>query len=248
LMALECFSAKKKSYSLAEIARVCKAPKSSIFRILKTLSELNYLKFDVARKEYSLGPRVLSLGFSALQSMEIREIARPYLKQLAQECQRTVNLAMLDRLEMVYIERIRYPDIRDVNINVGSRLAVYLSAAGRAVMAYMDPQQLQEMLIQLGEDPEAAKNIGPKGAHLMERLAEARRTGFAINNAEMFKSYRAIGVPIFSPEGVTCAINLVVSNEVSLARMKKEYAPKLIAAGREISKALGHQGDETRRG
>jgi DNA-binding IclR family transcriptional regulator len=178
--------------------------------------------------------------------MEIREIARPYLKQLAQECNRTVNLAMLDRLEMVYIERIRYPDIRDLNINVGSRLAVYLSAAGRAVMAHMEPQELQQILAQLKNDPRAAQAIGPNGAHLLQLLKEVRRNGFAINNAEMFKNYRAIGVPIFSPEGVIYAINLVVSNDVSIARLKKIYAPKLIETGKEISEALGHPSTESR--
>jgi IclR family pca regulon transcriptional regulator len=246
LMILECFSTQKNSYSLAEIAKVTHLSKTTVFRLLKTLCALNYLKFEPTHKEYSLAPRVLSLGFSVLQSMEIREIARPYLKQLAQECNRTVNLAMLDRLEMVYIERIRYPDIRDLNINVGSRLAVYLSAAGRAVMAHMEPQELQQILAQLKNDPRAAQAIGPNGAHLLQLLKEVRRNGFAINNAEMFKNYRAIGVPIFSPEGVIYAINLVVSNDVSIARLKKIYAPKLIETGKEISEALGHPSTESR--
>src|SRR3990172_7552010 len=85
LLVLERFSPEKPQLSLAELASVLDVPKSSLFRIAKTLSEMGFLRYDDASKRYSLGTRVLSLGFSVLQGMELRDLARPHLESLARE-------------------------------------------------------------------------------------------------------------------------------------------------------------------
>lgn len=116
---------------------------------MKTLSEMNYLRYDEPSKRYYLGMRVVSLGVSVLQSMELREIARPYLEMLSRECNRTVNLAVLEKEEMVYIERIRVPSLRDFSLfvsSVGNRMPVWNTSVGRAVLAYLKPEKLREII------------------------------------------------------------------------------------------------------
>ncbi len=97
LTILECFTRRKQYLSLAEITKMIGVPKATVFRLLHTMRELNYLKYDFPNKKYYLGPKVLSLGFSVLQSLEVCEIARPYLEKLARECDKTVNVSMLDK-------------------------------------------------------------------------------------------------------------------------------------------------------
>ncbi|MGZ3648864.1 MAG: IclR family transcriptional regulator, partial [Syntrophales bacterium] len=97
LLVLECFSPQKDSFTLSDLAKLLVIPKSSLHRVMKTLSRMNYLRYEEQSKRYYLGMRVLSLGFSVLQSMELREIARPYLEKLSRECNKTLNLAVLDR-------------------------------------------------------------------------------------------------------------------------------------------------------
>jgi IclR family pca regulon transcriptional regulator len=101
LLVLECFTPQKHQFTLAELSKLVDIPKSSLYRVVKTLCEMNYLRYDEQNKRYYLGPKVLSLGFSVLQSMELREIARPYIEKLSRECNKTVNLAILDKYEMV---------------------------------------------------------------------------------------------------------------------------------------------------
>ena len=134
LLVLECFSPQKDSFTLSDLAKLLVIPKSSLHRVVKTLSRMNYLRYEEQSKRYYLGMRVLSLGFTVLQSMELREIARPYLEKLSRECNKTVNLAVLDRDEMVYVERVRVPSIRTFNIGVGNRIPLWSTAVGRAAV------------------------------------------------------------------------------------------------------------------
>ena len=86
------------------------------------------------------------MGFSVLQSMEIREIATPYLTRLSRECNKSANLLMLDRQQMVFIERIRVPGLRDFKISIGSRIPVHNTAAGKAVLAYVEQGKFKEII------------------------------------------------------------------------------------------------------
>jgi len=241
LQILESFTQNRYHLSLSEIQKATNIPKSSVFRLLKILTGLNYLEYDFENKKYYLGPRVLSLGFSVLQSMEVREIARPYMERLSRECNKSINLLMLDRQHMVFIERIRVPGLRDFNISIGSRIPVYNTAAGRAVLAYLEKEKFSEAIRKIERDPSAARCIGRNGQRLVQFLNKVKREGFAINDEESTEGLRAIAVPIFSSEGVACAINLIVApEEVSIKQLKVDYAPKVIRAGKEISGALGY--------
>jgi DNA-binding IclR family transcriptional regulator len=243
VLVLECFSPNRPHLSQSEIQKITNISKSTVFRLVKTLTDLNYLKYDPGNKKYFLGPKVLSLGFSVLQSLEVREIARPYLEKLSRECNKSVNLLMLDGVEMVFVERIRVPGPRDYNVSIGSRIAVYNTAAGRAVLAYLEQDKLNSVIREIRRDPSAVRRIGQNGERLFQILSKVKREGFATNDEESAKGLRAIAVPIFSSEGVTCAIDLIVApEEVSLKELRKEYAPKLVETAKEISEAMGYQG------
>ncbi len=242
LLILECFTPKKQTFSLSEVTKIMGISKTTVFRLLNTLCELNYLKYDLPNKKYYLGPKVLSLGFSVLQSLEIREIAKPYLERLARECDKTVNLAVLDKTEMVYIERIKVHDIRDLNISIGQRITVYNTAVGKAVLANLEQEKIMGILKEIKKDLKISRYIGRNGDRLIKELDDVRRNGFAVNDEEYLKGIRAIAVPIFSPRGVYYALNVVVASELaSVGELKKNYAPKLIKISKEISEATGYQ-------
>ena len=238
LLVLECFSPREDSFTLSELTKRLDIPKSSLYRVVKTLSQMNYLRYEEQSKRYYLGMRVLSLGFSLLQSMELREIARPYLERLSRECNKTANLAVFDKDEMVYVERIRVPSIRAFNIGVGNRIPPWNSTVGRAFLAFLDPIKVMEMLKKARKSPEFKIDED----RLANILAEVRKNGFAVNNQELQRGILAIAVPVFSVSGVTCAINLVGEPEdVSIDTLKNEYAPKLMKVGKELSEALGYR-------
>ena len=82
---LECFARSPGRLSQSNIQKITSIPKSTLSRLLHTLTGLNYLKYDSETKKYSLHPKILKLGFSALQDSEAQEIARPYLEKLSRD-------------------------------------------------------------------------------------------------------------------------------------------------------------------
>jgi DNA-binding IclR family transcriptional regulator len=203
---------------------------------------MDYLRYEEQSKRYHLGVRVLSLGFAVLQNMELREIARPYLEKLSRECNKTVNLAVLDRDEMVYVERVRVPGIRAYNIGVGNRIPLWSTAVGRAVLAHLDPKRVCELLKKFKASP----GFTFSEAGFMKILSDTKRDGFAISNQEHQRGIIAVAVPVFSSRGVVCAVNLVAEPEdVTIPELRTEYAPKLIKLGRELSAALEYRDENT---
>ena len=235
LLVLESFTPETKGYSLAELSKSLGVPKSSLHRVVKELADMNYLRYEEQSKRYHLGTRVLSLGFSVLQGMELREIARPYLERLSRECNKTVNLAIFNRDEMVYVERIRVPGIRTYNISVGARMSPWNTAVGKVVLAHLPEEKLNEIVRKQRTNPEF--NI----KEFMNSLDDVRKDGFALHQ-EFKRGFLAVAVPVFSDKGVACAINMIAEVEdVSVDGLQEEYAPKLMAVGWELSSALGYR-------
>ena len=243
LLILECFTAKRPRLSPSQIQELAKIPRATLFRLLKILTGFGYLKHDEESKKYYLGPSVLHMGFAVLHSMEARDIIRPYLETLARQFNKSIGLLMLDDNEMVYVERVRVPSIRVFNVSVGTRIAVYPTAAGKAVLAYLDQAKVKQIAGELKK--EGKVDIGENGERLFNSLSEVRRDGYSINDDELYKGVRAIAVPLFSSEGVAYAINVTVQpDEVSVYDLRRTYAPVLVAIAKKVSKLLGHQEDE----
>jgi IclR family KDG regulon transcriptional repressor len=243
LLILELLTQSPFRLSQSKIQELTDIPKATLYRILRTLTELQYLRCDPESKKYSLHPKVLILGLSILENLEVREIARPYIEKLSREFNRSVSLLMQDGAEMVFIERVKVPMLRDFNVGIGSRIPIYITAPGRAVLANLNREKLQEVVSRLNKkDPLAAPYLRNNCEKLYNSLVEVRNQGYAINDEESQKGLRGIAAPIFSPEGVIYALSISVPpEEVSVDKLRSKYAPRLVAVSKEISGAIGHR-------
>src|SRR6266511_1087216 len=136
LAILSTFRSAQPLLGVSDLSRQVGLSRSTTHRYVATLAALGYLQQDVETKKYRLGPRVLDLGFSAINSMELRHIASPHLEQLSHATGHTVNMAVLDGADIVYIERCRGSGARviDLNIRVGSRLPAYCTSMGKVLL------------------------------------------------------------------------------------------------------------------
>lgn len=107
LSILSAFRSGRPILGVSDLSREVGLSRSTAHRYIATLAALGYLQQDQSTRKYRLGPRVLDLGFSAINSMELREVAAPHLRQLSDETGYTVNMAILDGLDIVYVERSR---------------------------------------------------------------------------------------------------------------------------------------------
>ena len=214
LAILSSFRSGRPLLGVTELAREVGLSRSTTHRYVSTLATLGYLHQDAETRKYRLGPRVLDLGFSALNSMELREVAAPHLRELSDETGYTVNMAVLDGLDIVYVERCRsgrtgQRDI-DLNLHVGSRLPAYCTSLGKVLLAYLTASERADALARI-DFTRRGPNTLVSARALATELEHVRAKGFAINNEELAYGLRSIAAPIFTHDGTAVAgINLAV--------------------------------------
>jgi len=250
LAVLSAFTSTRPLVGVSELAREVGLSRSSAHRYISTLAALGYLEQDRSTRKYRLGPRVLDLGFSAINSMELRQIALPDLQALSDTTGHTVNMAVLDGIDIVYVERCRSTSIGqreiDLNLHVGSRLPAYCTSMGKVLLAGLAAEELDKRLAQIELSRRGPNTIVATRA-LVDELAHVREQGLAVNNEELAYGLRSIAVPVRDQEGaVVAAINLAVHRSlVSMENLVVRLGPALRATAREISARIGFRPSPT---
>ena len=248
LAILSVFGSSRPSIGVSELSRELSLSRSTTHRYISTLTALGYLRQDRDTKRYGLGPRVLDLGFAAINSMDVRELSVPHLQQLSDETGFTVNMAILDGSDVVYIERCRTsrPGQRviDLNLHVGSRLPAYCTAMGKVLLAYLPGERLEEILDHADLTARGPNTITDQGALRVE-LARIRETGIAVNNEELAYGLRSIAAPIHARSGeVVAALNLAVHRSmVSMDDLIAGFGPVVKRTAAAISAEVGYRAE-----
>lgn len=146
LQVLSCFRASDRTLGNQELAQRCGLPKSTVSRLTYTLTKLGYLEHDLDGGRYRLGTATLSLGSTMLARMDIRQLARPLMQQLADASQTMVSLGTRDRLSMIYVENCRSDAALTLSLDVGSRIPLATTAMGRAYLARCDERERLELM------------------------------------------------------------------------------------------------------
>ena len=244
LAVLSAFGTGRPLLGISDLARELGLSRSTTHRYVATLASLRYLTQDPLTRKYRLGPRVLDLGFSAINSMEIREISAPHLQALSDETGYTVNMGVLDGVDVLYVERSRSArqgqrEI-DLNLHVGSRLPAYCTSLGKVLLAYL-PAVEQRAAIARVELVRRGPNTITSRRELARELERVRDAGLAVSNEELAFGLRSIAAPVRAQTGdVVAAINLAVHRSmVSLEDLIANLAPALQRTAAEISGHLG---------
>jgi IclR family pca regulon transcriptional regulator len=246
LAILSTFHSDRPLIGVSELSRGLELSRSTVHRYVATLAKLGYLQQDPDSKRYRLGPKVLDLGFSALNSMDLLEVSAPHLRRLSDETQRTVNVAILDGTDVVYIERCRaarpgQQEI-DLNLHVGARLPAYCTAMGKAILAFVPEEQLEELIARIDFVPRGPTTLTDPKA-FREELVKIRAAGIAINDEELAYGLRSIAAPIYSQSGeVLAALNLAIHRTiVSMDELVERFAPAVTETASAISLSMGHR-------
>jgi IclR family pca regulon transcriptional regulator len=248
LAILSSFSESRPLLGIADLARDVGLNKSTAHRYIATLTALGYLQQDPATRKYRLGPRVVDLGFTAINSMEITGIAAPHLQTLSDETGHTVSMALLDGHDIVYIQRRR--SVRegqfgiDLNLHVGSRLPAYCTAMGKVLLAGVPPESLGPLLGRIDLARRGPRTITAREA-LVAELRQVRQIGMAVADEELMPGLRSLAVPVRDGFGnVVAAINIAVHmsiwNASTESIVRRLEAPLRRAAG-EISARMGYR-------
>jgi len=249
LAILSTFAADRELIGVSELARELGLTRSTTHRYVATLARLGYLQQEPVTRKYSLGPRVIDLGFTAINSMELRHVAAPHLQRLCDETGHTVNMAILDDVDIVYVERFRasrrgQSEI-DLDLHVGSRLPAYCTSMGKALLAFLPDAERDEVLARVTFARRGPNTLTSKDALLAE-LRRVRAAGIAVNNEELAYGLRSIAVPVLAASGeAVAAINLAAHRTMaSLDDLVARIGPLMQRTAAEISAQLGYRSPE----
>lgn len=240
LSILEVFSQDLAPLSLAEISAKVELDKSTVFRFAYTLEQLGYLERDSETKRYRPGLQVLKLGFSALNSLDIVQLARPYLLALQKETNESVNMAIRDGGDIVYIARYTPPQIVNINLQVGSRLPVYCTSMGKALLAYLSDEEVFDLL-----GPGPYESLTPSTItsfdELVADLAATRALGYAISDEELTEGVRSAAALIRRENNsFVASINVsVLSGRYTREQLVEQLVPPITRTANWVTSALG---------
>lgn len=238
---LDCFRHGDQVLGNLEIAKRCNLPKSTVTRLTYTLTKQGYLVFVEESGKYRLGSATLALGSSMLAKFDIRRFARPYMEELAKDCNLSVALCSRDRLSMIYVENVRPPSAVTISLDVGARIPLAVTSAGRAFLVAATLHEREEVLERLKELDELA---WPKiKAGINKAIVDYESLRCTTSFGEWHKDINAIAIP-FSPGG---GRDLVVINcggpafNTSADFLLNEVRPKLLDLGKKLGSQLGVQ-------
>ncbi|OZI22924.1 IclR family transcriptional regulator [Bordetella genomosp. 7] len=229
---LRCFGPAAARLGNQDIAGLTGLPKPTISRITYTLTELGYLRYHADSGKYSPGYGVLALGFGVLAGLEVRELARDSMLQLAKATGAAVALGAFDGDAMVYIEAIHGSSELYLRLPVGYR-ASFNSAMGRAYLAALPGSQRDELLGRLGQ-------AAPDAAVVRQAAADLAATGccFAIGGWRADINAAAVPFPSVTGEGVFVVSCGGPSSLLPADALRERVAPALRDVARQLS---GHR-------
>jgi DNA-binding IclR family transcriptional regulator len=237
---LEAFDADE-GMTVTEISKRFNFPKSSVHQILNTLTNENMLKKDPVTNKYFLGIKLFILGDKARANLEIRKVATPFLRRLKDKFNETVHLTLLDNDEVLYIECLESSKLLRTFSVLGYRAPLHCTAVGKAMMAFLPPEDLDRVIQNKGL-PKFTKNTITDKKTLVKELNTISTRGYSVDNIEHEQGVRCVGAPIRNHEGhVFAAISVTwPSQRLTLSRIPK-IAESVINTANEISRRLGYR-------
>lgn len=240
LTILETVGASFKPLTLTEVSVRIKLSKTTTQRFLNTLCAVGYLKRDDS-KRYALTRKILSLGFNFLTISNLTKIARHHIDELSSLLQRTVNLAVLDGFEIVYLYRQEVTRFLKYDLGPGSRLPAYCSSAGKILLAGLDDKELISLIEQNQLLPVTPKTITSKPL-LLKEIQQTRKRGYSICDRELSMDLYSMAAPLFNDQGkLVAAVNVTMGSGSDRSSGKSKVVNMLTQTGEELSRLLGYQ-------
>lgn len=235
---LRCFAPGERHLGVTELARRTRLPKPTVSRLVGTLCKLGYLDHSEALGKYSLGTGVLSLGYSMLSNLDIRQLAKPFMQELAEYSRASVSLGVRDRLSMVYIETLRSSSPIAVQRSIGARLPIATTSMGRAYLAALPESERNFLMDQIRLRDE--ENWPRIKAGIEQGFIEYAERGFCLSIGAWEKEIVAVGVPFLGQDGSLMAFNCggpayVLTRE----KLESDIGPKLVSLVKRAGSMMG---------
>ena len=241
LAVLQVFSKENPRLTLSDVARLTGVTRATARRILLTLQHLGFVRAD--GRLFSLTPRVLSLGFGYLSSLNLWDIAQPFMEELVEQTHESCSAATLDLPDIVYVARVPTRRIMTISLGIGSRLPAHATSMGRVLLADLPDDELDAYLA-TGPFTAHTERTTVDPGELRTAVHRVREQGWSLVDQELEMGLRSISAPIRGADGRTvAAVNIAAAApRVGLDDLRERFLPPMLATAEQISLAFSRSG------
>jgi IclR family transcriptional regulator, pca regulon regulatory protein len=237
LTVLQAFNAERPAMTLADMSRATGLTRATVRRLLLTLASLGYVCTD--GRTFELTPRVLDLGFAYVSSLQLPDIAQPFMEALSDRVHESVSASVLDGTQIVYVARVNTQRIMGISLAIGSRLPAAWTSMGRVLLAGLGDDQLERFLDELVIAELTTHSITDIDM-LRSEVHAVRSQGYALVDQELEEGIRSVAAPLRDRRGRTlAAINVGThAARVTLKELRGAILPALLETARSIDSQL----------
>lgn len=233
---LTAFDRSQPVLGLRDLMAVTGLDQSSVQRFAHTLHTLGYLRKDPATRKFSLSPKVLELGFAYIHGSSLIDYVTPVLYRLNAKWGECFSMTEMVDAEVVFVARVPGHHTISVDVLLGTRMPAYAAASGRAMLAFMPRESVEEVFAQ-SELRLLTPHTVTDPADLMAALDDVRRQGYALAVDQCYLGDLTAAAPILNPQGLpVAAINVSVpTNRWNQEDVVTKLVPDLVEAAAHVS-------------
>ena len=215
--------------------------KSTVHRLLATLHMRGYVEKN-EDGTYYLGAKFIELVGCYIDNLELITEARPYLGELSSSLNLTVHLGVLDKTEVVYVEKLDSLPTKSLDAQIGYRVPAVCSSLGKCLLAGLSSEEVTSLFEEYHFTKYTVNTITSL-PQLMQCLREARYQGWAMDNCEYQMDHRCVAAPIYDYRGMVIA---AISASGNIGRFPEsrilEVSEQVKRCAARISRRLGYSG------
>jgi DNA-binding IclR family transcriptional regulator len=237
LRILGAFSKEETDFGITELSKKLGLGKSTVHRLLTTLSSEGFIAQDTFSKRYHLGISTYSVGQAAVTQFGLNEEVRKILAYVTKATGESSNIGILEEDEFVNICRHQNSNPSILKYPVGDRVPAYCTASGQVLLSYLDEEEL-ERVVAKGFIPFTAYTITSK-QKLYDRLKEVKKQGYSVAINELHNGFSSLAVPIVNHNNkkVVTALSITGPNQRLTSAKITSIIKILTRASHEIAKA-----------
>lgn len=225
---------------VTEVAEKLDLSKAVVHRILSSFTAKEYVELDEDTRRYRLGPRILTLGLSYLDRMDVRDIARDALRELVERTTETATLSVRHGWNRVYVDQVT--PARDIKmvVQLGSSHPLHAGGSSKAFLAFL-PEEMQEAYVSSDNLTKVTDRTVTSPKKLRAELAEIRERGYAVSLGERQAGAGSVAAPLFGYDGTPVAVISVCGPVERFEAEVDDCAKHLLEVTRRVSSQLGYR-------
>ena len=223
--------------TLTEIAQQVNLPPSTAHRLLTTMQHERFVSFDSERTLWFVGVQAFSVGNAFTKNRNLSQIARPYMRALMEDSGETVNLAVPDSGEVIFLSQVECRKMMRALVTPGRRALMHCSGVGKALLAFLPDEELRAVVLQHGL-PKITERTLITQAALEQDLERIRQRGYALDDEEHAVGLRCVAGIVRDETGQPIA---ALSLSGPVARIPNDHIEQLGLKVRRVCADLSRE-------